>query len=139
MFEKHFNNRYLVLYVFPFLLGSLSILSFQPFNLTFINFFIFPSLFFVLTFVNKRSRNIYRKKPFLRNLFFVGHSFGVGFFISCTYWISNSLTFDESFKLLIPFAIFVLPVFLFGSPAYRCGSRDRGVSMLHPLTRFQHL
>ncbi len=112
IFQGIISSRVFMIFLIPFLLGLISVLSFQPFNLTFINFFIFPSLFFVLTFVNKRSRNIYRKKPFLRNLFFVGHSFGVGFFISCTYWISNSLTFDESFKLLIPFAIFVLPVFL---------------------------
>ena len=111
-FEKIINNKIFVIFIIPFFLGLLSVFSFQPFNFTLINFLIFPVLFFILTYVNKRSKNIYRKKPFLKNLFFVGHSFGFGFFITSTYWISNSLTFDESFKFLIPFAIFLLPILL---------------------------
>ena len=37
---------------------------------------------------------------------------GVGYFISGTYWISYSLTFDDSFKHLIPFSLIGIPLFL---------------------------
>ena len=107
-----FNNRILIVFVYPFVLGVLTVFSFQPFNYTFINFLILPALFLITTFVNKKSKNIYRKKPYLTNLFFVGYFFGIGFFLTGTYWISYSLTFDESFKFLIPFTIVLLPLFL---------------------------
>ena len=38
--------------------------------------------------------------------------FGFGYFISNLYWITNSLTFDENFKPLIPIAIISIPLFL---------------------------
>tara|TARA_A100001011_G_scaffold346795_1_gene383434 strand:- start:32 stop:1378 length:1347 start_codon:yes stop_codon:yes gene_type:complete len=38
--------------------------------------------------------------------------FGFGYFISNLYWITNSLTFEESFKPLIPFALILVPLFL---------------------------
>ena len=50
MIEKYFNNRFLILYVIPFIFGSLSILSFEPFNLTLVNFIIFP-FFFIYWFI----------------------------------------------------------------------------------------
>jgi len=103
------NNRFVIVFLVPFLLGVMTVLTFQPFNITILNFFIFPLLFLVITYVNKKSRNIYRKKPFLSNLFFIGHFFGFGFFLSGTYWISYSLTFDENFKYLIPFSVILLP------------------------------
>ena len=34
MLEKYFNNRFLILYATPFIIGSLSVFSFQPFNIT---------------------------------------------------------------------------------------------------------
>jgi len=107
-----FNNRILMVFVYPFLLGILTVFCFQPFNYTFINFLILPALFLITTHVNKKSKNIYRKKPYLVNLFFVGYFFGIGFFLTGTYWISYSLTFDESFKFLIPFVLVLLPLFL---------------------------
>ena len=112
MLQKIFNNRITLIFIFPFFLGIISVFSFQPFNLTFINFFIISSLFLILSYVNKRSRNIYRKKPYLKNLFYVGYLFGIGFFLSGTHWISYSLTFDENLKILIPFSIVLIPLFL---------------------------
>ena len=38
--------------------------------------------------------------------------FGFGYFISNLYWITNSLTFEENFKTLIPFALVLIPLFL---------------------------
>ena len=112
MIEKYLNNRFLILYIFPFILGSLSIFSFEPFNFTLINLFIFPLFFYLLIYINKKSKSIYRKKPYKKNFFLFGLAFGFGFYLSGLSWITNSLTFDENFKVLIPFALVLIPLFL---------------------------
>ena len=38
--------------------------------------------------------------------------FGFSFYLSGISWITNSLTFDENFKVLIPFALILIPLFL---------------------------
>ena len=38
--------------------------------------------------------------------------FGFGFYLSGISWITNDLTFDENFKILIPFALILIPLFL---------------------------
>jgi apolipoprotein N-acyltransferase len=98
--------------MFQFALGTLTVFSFQPFNFNYINFLIIPALFLTTTYVQKKSKNIYRNKPYLLNLFMIGYFFGFGFFLTGTYWISNSLTFDENLKFLIPISIIGLPLFL---------------------------
>jgi apolipoprotein N-acyltransferase len=112
MFLEFFNSRFFLIFLFPFTLGALTIFSFQPFNLNYINFVIIPVLFLLTTYVQKKSKNTFRKKPYLLNLFFIGYLFGIGFFLTGTYWISNALTFDENFKFLIPISIIGLPLFL---------------------------
>ena len=87
------------------LLGSFSSLSLPPFNYILINFFTF-SLFYIL--LIKTSEVSKHKKLF----FLYGWLFGLGYFISNLYWISISLTFDESFKFLIPLTIVLVPAFL---------------------------
>ena len=42
----------------------------------------------------------------------MGCSFGFGFFLVGNYWISISLTHEEAFKFLIPFALIIIPLFL---------------------------
>ena len=106
------NSRFFLIFLFPFILGTLTVFSFQPYNINYINFLIIPILFLLTTYVQKKSRNTFRKKPYLLNLFFIGYLFGVGFFLTGTYWISNALTFDENFKFLIPISIIGLPLFL---------------------------
>ena len=112
MIKKFLNNRYFLLYIFPFLIGSITVLSFQPFNLTFINFIIFPIFFYTIVYIKKKSKSVYRKRPFKKNLFIFGFFFGFGFYLSGISWITNSLTFDENFKILIPFALILIPLFL---------------------------
>ena len=112
LIKKILNSRLVLVFFMPFFLGLLTVFTFQPFNFTIINFLIIPSLFLMLTYVNKKSKNIYRKKPYLINLFLIGYLFGIGFFLSGTYWISYSLSFDENFRHLIPFTIIILPLFL---------------------------
>jgi len=112
MIKKLFDNRYFILFIFPFLIGSLTVLSFQPFNLTIINFLIIPLFFYIIIFISKKSQSIYRKKPYKINLFLFGLSFGFGFYLSGVSWIVNSLTFDDNFKILIPFGLIFIPLFL---------------------------
>ena len=112
MFEKYLKNRFFTLYLIPFIIGSLTILSFHPFNFTIINLIIFPLFFYLVTYINKKSKSVYRKKPLRRNLFTFGLLFGFGFYLSGISWIVNSLTFDDNFKILIPFALILIPLFL---------------------------
>ena len=124
MISFFLNNRLILVIVTPFILGCISVFSFQPFNFTIINFFIFPLLFFILCNINKRSKNKYRNKPHLKNLFYSGYFFGVGFFLTGTYWISNSLQFDEAFKSFIPLTILLIPIVLglfYGLASVLCG------------------
>ena len=87
------------------LLGSLSSLSLPPFNYVLINFFTFSFFYILLVKIFDFSK---KKKLF----FFYGWLFGIGYFTTNLYWISISLTFDESFKLLIPVAVILVPAFL---------------------------
>ena len=112
MIFNFLNSRFFLVFLLPFTLGAFTIFSFQPFNYNYINFLIIPALFLVTTYVQKKSKNRYRKKPYLLNMFLIGYLFGVGFFLTGTHWISNALTFDENFKFLIPYSIIGLPLFL---------------------------
>ncbi len=112
MIEKYLNNRFLTLYFWPFTLGSLTVFSFQPFNFLLINFFVLPLFFYLIVFINKKSKSIYRKKPYKKNLFICGTLFGFAYFLSGIHWIVFSLTFDDSFKVLIPFGLILIPLFL---------------------------
>ncbi len=87
------------------ILGVATSLSLPPFNYFLINFIIFP-LFFL--FLIKKMKNHKNKKLF----FFYGWLYGFGYFLSNIYWISISLSFDQSFKFLIPIAIILIPSFL---------------------------
>ena len=80
-------------------------LSLPPFNYLIINFLTF-TLFFI--FLIKKS-NKHKNKALS---FFYGWFFGFGYFVTNLYWISISLTFDQSFKFLIPITIFLIPMFL---------------------------
>ena len=112
MIEKYLNTRFLTLYLIPLILGSLTTLSFEPFGFTVINFIVFPLIFYLIVYINKKSKAVYRKKPYKKNLFIFGLAFGFGFYLSGISWISNSLTFDENFKVFIPFALILIPLFL---------------------------
>ena len=84
---------------------AISSYSLPPYNYFIINFITF-SLFF--TFIFKKRKII----PKSRFFFQYGWCFGFGYFLFSLYWIAISLTFDQSFKFLIPVAIILLPTFL---------------------------
>ena len=110
MFVKYLNNHFLTLIVIPFLLGSLTVFSFQPYNLTLLNFFILPIIFYLIIFIKKIKKHVQKKHLKEICLFLVRHLDLV--FLSGLHWIVNSLTFDESFKILIPFGLILVPLFL---------------------------
>ena len=112
MISNYLDKRFITLFLLPLSIGSLSVLSFQPFNLTFVNFFTLPACFYLIVYIKKKSKGIYRKNPYKKNLFFFGTAFGFGFYLSGIHWITNSLTFDENFKILIPFGLILIPLFL---------------------------
>ncbi len=91
--------------IFIFILGALTSLSLPPFNYVLINFFTMSLLF---VFLVKKFENYKNKKI----SFFFGWLFGFGYFATNLYWLSISLTFDESFTFLIPFSIILVPGFL---------------------------
>ena len=92
-------------FLFLIILGAATSLSLPPFNYLIINFFTF-TLFFL--FLIKKSNKKENKNLF----FFYGWLFGFGYFFSNLYWISISLTFDQNFKFLIPFTVFLIPALL---------------------------
>ena len=106
------NNKFLVIFFVPFLLGAITILSFAPYNITLVNFFTFPILLFLILEIKKKTQSKYRKKRSNRYFFYLGCAFGFGFFLLGNYWISISLTHEEMFKGLIPFALILIPLFL---------------------------
>ena len=106
------NNKIFTIFVTPFLLGVITVFGFSPYNFTFVNFFTFSALLFLIFFIKKRTTSTYRKKKSNRYFFYFGCSFGFGFFLFGNYWITISLTHDEIFKNLIPFALILIPLFL---------------------------
>ena len=100
MFKKNFLNFFYIIS-----LGAISSYSLPPYNYFIINFITF-SLFFI--FIYNKKKNIHNNKP----LFKYGWCFGFGYFLFSLYWIVISLTFDQSFKFLIPVALILLPAFL---------------------------
>ena len=99
------NKKINIEFLFLITLGMLTSLSLAPFNYLIINFFTFTSFF---VFLIKKS-NIHRNS---KCFFLYGWFFGFGYFITNLYWISISLTFDETFKFLIPVTIILIPAFL---------------------------
>ena len=87
----------------PFILGLITSFSLPPYNFVMINFVTFPLL--LIFFINN-----FKSKKLIA--FQIGWFFGFGYFISSIYWITHSLTFDNSFKILIPFALILIPAFL---------------------------
>ena len=84
---------------------TFSSLSLPPYNYYLINFLTFSFFYILLIKIFEANKN---KKLF----FFYGWLFGFGYFTSNLYWISISLTFDDSFKFLIPLTIILVPAFL---------------------------
>ena len=101
MTRNYFKN--FTFYLVPFVCGLFSTLSLPPYNFFYLNFISFPLL--LLFYLNLEI-----KKSF--SSFVYGWIFGFAYFFSNIYWIVNSLTVEEIFKPLIPFAITIIPLFL---------------------------
>ncbi len=96
------SNKY-IKFIIPFILGVITSFSLPPYNYLILNFITFPFLLFFFIQNYKESK---------WTSFKIGWIFGFGYFISNIYWITNSLTFDQTFKPLIPIALIVIPLFL---------------------------
>ena len=96
------NKNKILLYSFVFSFGLISSFSLPPYNLFYINFFSYPALLWTLLYYSKDKIVSFN----------IGWIFGFGYFISNLYWITNSLTFEDIFKPLIPFALILIPLFL---------------------------
>ena len=71
MSYKILNNRFLTLYLIPFFLGILTVLSFQPFNFFFINFIKLPLFFYLIIFIKKNQKVFIEKNPLKIYLYLV--------------------------------------------------------------------
>jgi len=91
-------------YFLPFILGIISSFSLPPYNFVFLNFLTFPIFLYLLIKINEA-------KVKWKN-FKLGWFFGFGYFLSNIYWIVYSLTFEDNFKIFIPFALILIPSFL---------------------------
>ena len=100
LFKKNLLNSLYIIF-----LGAVSSYSLPPYNYFTINFITF-SLFFIFLFHKKKEPS--NNKSFFK----YGWYFGFGYFLFSLYWIAISLTFDQSFKFLIPLAIILLPTLL---------------------------
>ena len=100
LLKKNFLDPFYIIF-----LGVVSSYSLPPYNYFIINFITF-SLFFI--FIFNKKKNLSNNKTFFK----YGWYFGFGYFISSLYWIAISLTFDQTFKFLIPVAIVLLPSLL---------------------------
>ncbi len=98
------NNPIIEIILLVFL-GILTSLSLSPYNFFIINFFTFSIFYIFLNGKLKQNKN-------LKLFFLYGWSFGFGYFLTNLYWISISLTFDQSFKFFIPFTTILIPSFL---------------------------
>ncbi len=106
------DNKFFVVFFAPFLLGAITVFGFTPYNYTFVNFFSFPILLYLILIIKKKTESKYRKKKTFRYFFNLGCAFGFGFFLFGNYWIAISLTHDEMFKGFIPLALILIPLFL---------------------------
>ena len=98
-------NQQIYHYLLPFLLGVITSFSLPPYNFLLINFLTFPILLLILIEVQKKLNSTWLN-------FKIGWLFGIGYFLSNIYWIVYSLTFEDTFKSLIPFALILIPSFL---------------------------
>ena len=101
---KKIIKKKLLPQIYVLILGGLSSFSLPPYNLFIINFLTFSVLFFLLV----KGKFYFTKTEY----FFCGWLFGFSYFASSLYWITISLTFDQTFKFLIPIAFILIPSFL---------------------------
>ena len=107
------KNKYFS-YFYIASLGAASSFSLPPYNYFIINFF---TLTFFFIFIVNYNEHLKKKIDYFK----YGWLFGFGYFLFSLYWIVISLTFDQSFKILIPIALILVPSFIaifYGLPVY---------------------
>ena len=79
MMFDFFNKRIFIIFIFPLILGGITVLSFQPFNLFFVNFLSLPLLFFIIIYVKKNLKVLIEKNLFLKICSFWDHPLVLAF------------------------------------------------------------
>jgi len=100
--KRNYSKNF-TFYLVPFVCGLICTLSLPPYNFFYLNFISFPLL--LLFYLSLEIKKSYSS-------FLYGWIFGFAYFFSNIYWIANSLTVEEIFEPLIPFAITIIPLFL---------------------------
>ena len=89
-------------FIIPSVLGAIAAFAFTPTYFILALFISFPALLLILS-----------KSKSYKQSFFIGWSFGFGFFLHGLYWISYALLVDENlFGWLVPFAVTLIPATL---------------------------
>jgi apolipoprotein N-acyltransferase len=89
-------------FLIPSSLGAFAAFAFTPTYFILALFVSFPALLFLIS-----------KSESYKQTFFIGWSFGFGFFLHGLYWISYALLVDENlFGWLVPFAVTLIPATL---------------------------
>ena len=95
-----------------FLMGSLSVLSLAPVNFYVVLFFTIPIYIFNFDALFD-EKNLHSKKMFFIKCFFLGMSFGYGFYFFSLYWINISLLIEiEVYYLLLLPSLLLVPLIL---------------------------
>ena len=102
IFKNKLIKSKIFILIFLFFLGAITSFSLEPYGILIINFITYPLFFLIF-------KKFYYIKKFS---FFIGCSFGFGYFLFSLYWISYSLTHDDIFKPFIPIALIFVPIFL---------------------------
>ena len=61
---KFFDKRIFIIFIFPLILGGLTVFSFAPFNYFFINFLSLSLLYFIIVYVKKNLKAFIEKNHF---------------------------------------------------------------------------
>ena len=95
-----------------FLMGSLSVLSLEPINFYVVLFLTIPIYIFNFDALYD-EKNLFSRKKFFVKCFFLGMSFGYGFYFFSLYWISISLLIEiEVYYLLLLPSLLLVPLIL---------------------------
>ena len=63
MLEKYLDKKFFTLFLLPFIIGGITVFSFQPFNLTFVNFIVLPIFFYLIIYIKKNQKVNLERDP----------------------------------------------------------------------------
>lgn len=73
MLEKYLDKKFFTLFLLPFIIGGITVFSFQPFNLTFVNFIVLPIFFYLIIYIKKNQKVNLERDPSGEIFLFLGY------------------------------------------------------------------